>query len=155
MHFMLMIAAMLSVPGQDGPLAPLSFLVGHCWEGELGPGMRNTHCFETIEGERVRDRHVVVREGETVYSGETVYEWDAAAGAIRFTYSSGGRVVGEGHVREIAAGLDFGTSEYAAGDGKVTIGSRWLRVGTDAYDAIDSAPAAPAFDRTVRYRRVE
>lgn len=134
-----------------GPLAPLDFLVGRCWTGEIAPGMRDTHCFEVLEGDRVRDSHDVYRETASVYSGDTIYEWDAAANAIRFTYSSGGKLVGQGHVRAIPGGLDFGTVDYAGGDGKVAISSRWLRVGDAAYDAIDSAPTAPAFDKKVRY----
>lgn len=146
----LMIAA---VPQAE--LAPLAFLVGHCWRGTLPTGDANTHCFAESEG-GIRDRHEVLREGKIVYSGETHYSWDAAKSVIRFVYSSGGKVVGQGNVRAIAGGLDFGTSEFAGKDGsKIAIATRWMRVGGNAYDAIDSAPAAPAFDHTIRYTRID
>ncbi|MCW3835338.1 SRPBCC domain-containing protein [Sphingomonas canadensis] len=135
-------------------LAPLDFLAGHCWEGALPNGDRNRHCFDRQPG-KLRDRHQVFRQGAEVYGGETIYAWDAAAGAIGFVYSSGGKQVGRGHVRAIPGGLDFGTADYGSGDGKVTIATRWMRAGAGAYDAVDSAPAAPAFDRTTRYTRVE
>lgn len=135
-------------------LDPLDFLAGHCWQGTLPTGEANKHCF-TREDDGIRDRHVVLREGKTVYSGETLYVWDAGAQAIRFTYSSGGKQVGQGSVKAIPGGLDFGTSEYGSGDKKFTISTRWLRVGENAYDAADSAPAAPAFDHTVRYTRAD
>lgn len=135
-------------------LAPLEFLTGHCWEGELAPGLANVHCFAPADGgARMRDHHEVSREGVVVYSGDTIYEWDGAAGAIRFTYSSGGETVGEGHVRAIEGGLDFGNVAYATANGPVMIASRWMRIGDDMYEAADSAPGASDFDRTVRYRR--
>lgn len=132
-------------------LAPLEWLAGHCWEGTLPTGGRNVHCF-TWESGKIRDRHQVFRQDRVVYAGETLYAWDAAAGAIGFTYSSDGKQVGAGHVRAIEGGLDFGTSDYGSGEKKVTVATRWMRVG-DAYDAIDSAPASPAFNHTVRYTR--
>ena len=134
-------------------LEPLAFLVGHCWQGDIQPGVNNVHCFDTVEGGRVRDRHDVIRNGETVYSGETIYSWDATANAAAFVYSSGGAEVGRGHVREIAGGLDFGRNDYGSGSDRVSVASRWARVGGDAYDAIDTSATA-AHNRTTRYTRM-
>ncbi|MES2988180.1 MAG: SRPBCC domain-containing protein [Pseudomonadota bacterium] len=133
-------------------LEPLAFLAGHCWQGTLPNGDANKHCF-TREANGVQDRHEVYRGGKIVYSGETLYAWDAPA--IRFTYSSGGKAIGKGTVKAIEGGLDFGSTEYATGDKKVTVATRWMPVGDKAYDAIDSAPGAPRFDHTVRYTRVD
>ncbi len=135
-------------------LAPLDFLAGHCWSGTLPTGEANTHCFAR-EGAGIRDRHVVLREGEAVYSGDTLYSWDAETSAIRFVYSSGGKRIGQGIVKAIEGGLDFGTAEYGEAAGKVTVSTRWLRAGGNAYDAVDSAPNAPAFHHTVRYTRAD
>lgn len=140
-------------PLQTAELAPLDFLVGHCWRGDLNAQDADTHCFTAGEGE-VRDRHEVHRGGKLVYWGVTVYAWDAGAGAIRFTYSDPSGVVGKGTVRRDGRDLDFGTNQYAAGDKKVSITSRWVRVGDNAYDAVDVAPDAPAFNHTIRYTRV-
>ncbi|MBO9713992.1 hypothetical protein [Sphingomonas sp.] len=137
----------------DERLAPLDFLVGHCWRGTLPTGEADVHCFRA-GADSVTDHHDVLRAGKPVYSGDTLYRWDAAAGAIAFTYSSVGKVIGQGHVRPIEGGLDFGSSDYGDGADKVTIATRWLRVGGDAYDAIDSS-ANQAFARTTRYTRVD
>lgn len=152
---MIGLAALFAAAALAPQLEPMAFLVDHCWEGEIAPGQRNVHCFDAIEGKRLRDRHEVIQSGRTVYSGETIYEWDAAGNAVAFVYSSGGEAVGRGHVRPIEGGLDFGSSSYASSGGSVTIASRWERVGAFAYDAIDSAPDASAFDRTTRYTRLD
>lgn len=151
-----MLAAMLllAMPAQAAELAPLDFLVGHCWRGALDAQNSDTHCFRA-EADKVLDRHEVLRDGKTVYWGETVYAWDAAAGRIRFTYSDPSGVVGKGFVTAIPDGLDFGTAQYKTGTDTVTISTRWLRLGADAYDAVDSAPGRPKFDRTTRYTRVD
>lgn len=135
-------------------LEPLDFLTGHCWQGTLPSGDTNKHCF--IQGpDGIRDRHQVHRAGKRVYGGDTLYSWDATARTIRYTYSSDGKVVGQGNVSPIDGGLDFGTASYGEGDKKVTITTKWVRVGSNAYDAIDSAPGAPKFDHTVRYTRLD
>ncbi len=148
-----LLVAAQAAPAPAPLLEPLAFLVGHCWQGEIQPDVDNVHCFDTIEGGRVRDRHDVIRGGETIYSGETTYSWDATANAAAFVYSSGGAEVGRGHVRPIDGGLDFGRAEYGTGSSRVSVASRWLRVGGDAYDAIDTSAAA-AHNRTTRYTRM-
>lgn len=154
---------LLLAPAEDPPrpLAPLDFLVGHCWKGEISADTYSTHCFERLDGDRVRDRHEVTEDGRVIHSGETIYQWDPAARQIAFTYSSGGRLFGKGHVRPIADGLDFGTVEYDPGpdpksgrDPRITITSRWIRVGADAFETIESVPANPPFSNTTRYTRV-
>lgn len=149
-----LVALAPAVQAHAGELAPLDFLVGHCWQGTLPSGERNVHCFDRF-GDGIRDRHQVFRGADVVYAGETRYRWDRAAGAIAFDYASGGKPIGKGHVRAIPGGLDFGTSDYGEGKDKVTITTRWMRVGADAYDAIGSAPANPAYDHRVRYTRID
>lgn len=134
-------------------LAPLDFLTGHCWAAELKPGKTDTHCFTRTPEGKIKDRHDVVAGGKTVYWGETLYR--PAGGAIRFAYANAAGPVAEGVVKAIPEGLDFGTSDYKGADGKpISITTRWVRVGTDTFDAVDVAPTAPAFNRTVRYSRV-
>lgn len=152
---------LLLAPDPARPLAPLDFLVGHCWAGEISADTRTTHCFERLDGDRIQDRHEVTEDGRVIHSGETIYQWDSAAGAIGFSYSSGGRLFGKGHVRPVANGLDFGTVEYDPGpdvkpgrDSRITITSRWIRVGADAFKAIESVRATPPYSNTTRYTRV-
>ena len=72
---------------------PLAFLVGSCWRGVFADGKTvDVRCLEPVFGGKfVRERHVV-RGGARVYRGETLYQWDATAGKIGYTYwnSDGG-----------------------------------------------------------------
>jgi uncharacterized protein YndB with AHSA1/START domain len=142
------------VAGKPGAeLAPLGFLVGHCWRATLANGGVDTHCF-VAERDSVHDRHQVVAGGKPVYGGETLYSWDSRVQAIRFVYTTSGGWMA-GNVRPTDDGLDFGTTDFVATDGKrVPITVRWKRVGENAYDAIendvDAGKSAPR-----RYARID
>jgi len=132
-------------------LAPLSFLLGHCWRGTLANGGVDTHCF-TLAADGIHDRHQVLMGGKAVYGGETLYRSDA--GTIRFVYTTADGSMA-GSVRQDAEGLDFGTSEFVTTGGqRIPITARWKRVGENAYEAVDndvdSSRGAPR-----RYVRVE
>lgn len=128
----------LALPAETpAALAPLGFLVGHCWRGTVQGAGVDTHCF-TLAEDGVHDRHQVVAGGRAVYSGETLYAWDSAAQAIRFTYTTSDGVM-RGTVHAIPEGLDFGTSDFVFADGKrVSITARWKRVGESAYETADN-----------------
>lgn len=134
-------------------LAPLDFLAGHCWKGVLPTGEDNIHCF-TREGATIRDRHEVLKDGQKVYGGDTLYAWDGTARTIRFTYAGMGGTGGKGSARADGQDLDFGSTDYASGGGKITIATRWVRVAPDAYEARDTSTEA-RFTYTVRYTRVD
>jgi hypothetical protein len=54
-------------------LQPLQFLVGHCWRTTLKEGPTDTHCFASVaEGQQIRDRHAVRKDGKVIYTGESV-----------------------------------------------------------------------------------
>lgn len=145
---------LMIAPPQAAELAPLSFLAGHCWRGALNAQDSDTHCFKAV-GAEIHDRHDVVRGGKAVYWGVTVYRWDPVTARIAFTYSDPNGEVGKGFVRADGRDLDFGTNDYGSGTTKVTVASRWVRAGANAYDAVDSAPGNAKFDRTTRYTRVD
>ncbi|MDX1500760.1 MAG: DUF1579 family protein [Thermoanaerobaculia bacterium] len=66
--------------------APLDTLAGSCWGGEISEGVRDVHCWEWVIQEKfLRDRHTV-RGGGGVYSGDTLYAWDADDATLRFWY---------------------------------------------------------------------
>jgi uncharacterized protein YndB with AHSA1/START domain len=136
-------AALTSLPAAaaDDPLGPMEFLAGSCWKGDFpgGGGVTDTHCFEHVHGGRfLRDRHVV--EGAPrPYSGETLYRWDAAAGAIRYAYDASDGGHSEGTARAIEGGLGFEDS-YVGPDGAgLVMRSAWMRDGADAYQATTDA----------------
>jgi hypothetical protein len=152
---MIALLALLALPVANdlpAPLAPLGFLTGHCWRGTLADGGVDTHCF-TLAEDGIHDRHKVVAGGRTVYSGETLYVWDPAVQAIRFTYTTADGVM-RGTVHAIPGGLDFGTSDFVLNDGKrLSITAKWKRVGEDAYDTSDNDVDAGTGAR--RYIRID
>lgn len=135
-------------------LTPLDFLAGHCWRGTLPNGDLNMHCFTRADGV-VQDMHEVLRGGAKVYGGDTVYRWDGGARVLRFTYLGMDGSGGSGTVRPDGADLDFGTSEYTSGSGKVAISTRWVRLAPNAYEARDTSPTNAKFNRTTKYTRVD
>ncbi len=132
--------------------APIAFLVGHCWRGDLPDGRgEDVHCFESVYGgQHVRDRHEV-RGPRGLYSGETLYSWDGSAGTVTYTYwnSTGG--VSRGTMRPEAGRLSFGDEHYRGADGRqLTISTYWQAIGEESYEAVSTGEAT----RRVRYRRV-
>lgn len=135
-------------------LAPLDFLAGHCWKGTLPTGDINIHCF-TREAATIRDRHEVLRDGKKVYGGDTIYAWDGTARTIQFAYTGMGGTDGKGTAKLDGEELDFGTTEYASGGGKIVISTRWVRVAPNAYESRDVSPGNARFTHTVKYTRVD
>src|SRR3954454_4914608 len=69
-----MIAVALALAAAAPPLQPLQFLVGHCWRTTLKEGPTDTHCFASIAGrQQIRDRHAVRKDGQVIYTGESVF----------------------------------------------------------------------------------
>lgn len=146
--------ALLAASATPPALAPLDFLVGHCWRGTLKTGDADTHCFDVADG-AVRDRHQVMHDGKAVYSGETIYAWDDAAKAIGFTYTAMTGGVEKGHVTATPQGLDFGTATYTDTDGStMAIVTQWVRSG-NSYEARTHMPADASMDSSVTYTRVD
>ena len=75
-----MIAAALALAAASPALQPLQFLVGHCWRTTLKEGPTDTHCFAETGGQ-IRDRHAVRKDGQVIYTGESIYlgreDWDS------------------------------------------------------------------------------
>jgi hypothetical protein len=135
-------------------LQPLGFLVGHCWQGQVAPGRIDRHCFVALTDGAIRDRHVVVEGGKRVMGGESVYRWDAAHGAIGFTYrdSFGGRLTGNVQSRGNLLGFD---GHYVASGGqRFRIVSRWNRIDDNTYRAEIRSAELPQVNATTVYRRI-
>lgn len=144
-------------------LAPLDFLVGHCWRGTLPQGGDDTHCFRAGGG-AVTDHHDVIAGGKSVYSGDTVYAYQG--GAIRFTYTSMDGGIEKGVVGATPGGLDFGIAEFtfagdfkpediAAGRNRIHIATTWARIGGNAYDASSIVREKKTQDPATRYTRID
>jgi hypothetical protein len=128
----LLLLAARTADAQQAPLAPLEFLVGHCWIGTFPDGKAtDEHCFEWMYDRKfIRDRHVV--RGGDPYSGETIYMWDAAAKRITFQYYSSAGFVIPGTAIPSAEGIEFPHRQKTAA-GEVDAKAVWTRLGTDGY----------------------
>ena len=154
--FILMAAASVPPP-VDGPLQPLSFLVGHCWRGEYkASGTVDTHCFEPLYGgKHVRDRHEVTG-GKSAYRGETTYSWNGRTKRIEFTYVNSDGDVSRGSATPVAANLDFGDEVVTLKSGKeIRISTLWRRIGDTAYEAVTRSEFMPGGQRVVTFTRVD
>ena len=149
-----------SPPAVTEPLAPLQFLVGHCWQAPIGGGGQlDRHCFEPVYGgKHLRDRHVVTNvAGEVTYEGETIYAFNGKAKRIEFTYfsSDGGVSYGSVSAKDGGKLLDFGDETFNGPDDKeLKVATEWRRVGDDAYEAISKGGFMPTGRRVTRYERV-
>ncbi len=155
MWLAMMLSGALAASGPAGAveLAPLDFLVGHCWRGTLANGAVDTHCFKPSDT-GVRDHHEVASGGKTVYSGDTDYGW--SDGAIRWTYRDATGGVMQGSVRAAPDGLDFGTADYVGSDGtRITIATHWVRLADTGYEVRDTSATDAHSSRTTRYLRVD
>ena len=154
---LLLAAAAAATTPTDGPLQPLAFLVGHCWRGEFrGTGKVDTHCFEPVYGgKHIRDRHEVVG-GKDVYSGETVFSWNADARKVEFVYFNSLGGVGKGGMKPGAHELIFDDELHVMPDGKqVGFSTVWRRVGEHSYDSITKGANSASGERVVRYTTVD
>ncbi|QDZ06649.1 hypothetical protein FPZ24_03475 [Sphingomonas panacisoli] len=144
-----------AAPVLQPQLQPLSFLVGHCWQGQVAPGRIDRHCFVALTDGSIRDRHAVVEGGKRVIAGESVYRWDARAGAISVTYrdSFGGRLTGIVRSRGNLMGVD---GHYVASGGqRFGISARWTRVNDTTYRADARSAEVPQVNGSTVYRRVD
>ena len=116
-------------------LQPLQFLVGHCWRTTLTEGPTDTHCFVSLAGgAQVRDRHTVRKDGQVIYTGESLFT--VAAGKMHFTYtgSTGAHLDGPMHAadgRIIFDDVDKTGSETS-----------WRQVDATHYEDVTVAPPA-------------
>jgi len=64
---------------EEGPLAPLAFLAGHCWTTTFNEGREtDTHCYEWMHnGMQLRDRHVGPDSAVYLFASEMSQPGDA------------------------------------------------------------------------------
>jgi hypothetical protein len=143
----------------SSPYAPLAFLAGHCWRGELPGGKKDidTHCFSWIYGDKfVRDVHTVRGEGHKDYVGESIYYWDSVAKKLQYLYFENAGGSSAGAVEATDAALTFPPTDYQEGGNTQTYRSRWARAGSDAYDVVTEFKKDDAWTTgwTVHMRKV-
>lgn len=113
------------------PLAPLAPLADHAWEAAFPDGkLTDRQQFEWLYGRKfLRNPHQVRdASGQVVYSGETIYGWDASAATIRWWYfnATGGWIDGTVTVEADGALRFDGDNHAGAGQpAKVRSSSRF------------------------------
>jgi len=135
----LAIAGSANAAEPASPYAPLAFLAGHCWQGELPGGKKDidTHCFSWIYGDKfVRDVHTVRGEGHKDYVGESIYFWDSVAKKLQYLYVENAGGSSKGEVEASATALVFPPTAYQEGGKTRTYRSRWMHADADAYDVV-------------------
>ncbi|WP_229506441.1 hypothetical protein [Massilia sp. BJB1822] len=126
------------VPAAAARLAPLAFLAGHCWRGDMPGGKANdTHCFEWLYGGHyLRDRHVVRAPGRPDYEGETLYFYDHGRQQIAYIYYENAGGIGRGLALGEGERLVFPEAEFVSASGsKLVYRATWQRIGDAAYEA--------------------
>jgi hypothetical protein len=95
---MIAVALALAAAAPPAALQPLEFLVGHCWRTTLKEGPTDTHCFASIAGaQQIRDRHAVRKDGQVVYTGESIFSVNKKLLTYAYTGSTGFRLTGPMH----------------------------------------------------------
>jgi hypothetical protein len=98
-----------------GGLAAFAPVLGRCWEGKVGLGAIDVHCFEPVyRGAHVRDRHRVWLNGKIVYEGETLYSREG--GRVTFVYLNSQGGAGHGEATPDARGICFSLAMRATPD---------------------------------------
>ena len=125
------------------PLAPLSWLVGHCWAGSFNDGaVIDTHCYQArLNGTVVVDRHLV--SNEPVYCGETVFHFappqfdNEDEGVILFRYYNIVGGVSDGLLEPKGRELYFPEERIPGERGEeLTFQTRIKPINDDRYDII-------------------
>jgi hypothetical protein len=143
----------------SSPYAPLAFLAGHCWQGELPGGKKDidTHCFSWIYGDKfVRDVHTVHGEDHKDYVGESIYYWDSLAKKLQYLYVENAGGSSHGDVEATDTALVFPPTTYQENGKAQTYRSRWSHDGAEAYDVVTEFKQDQAWTTawTVHMRKV-
>jgi hypothetical protein len=113
-------SASTAAPTLRSELATLAPLCGRTWVAQFAEGgFSDTQTYEPIlGGQFVRNAHAVAdANGKVVYSGETVYGWDAPTSTLRWWYfnATGGWI--DGTIERAADGsLVFDGTNHAGGN---------------------------------------
>ena len=132
-------AAALAAPVDA--LKPMSFLAGHCWQGEF-PGKKQTdeHCFAWLyDGRALRDTHTVRTPGAPDYVGETTYGWNPATRRVDYLYIENTGGMSRGTMESTADALVFPATQFIADNESMTYRARWTRLDDASYEAWSEA----------------
>lgn len=137
--FALALAGCAANARADDALAPLAPFMG-CWRGEFQdqPDIHDERCFTPmLGGAFVRDVHYV---RPTDYAGETIYVYDAHAGAIAVTYYSSSGGVAHARLRPEEGAFVFPEHVFTHADGsELRMRSIWRFENEDRFVVVTEA----------------
>lgn len=119
------------------PLAPMGFLAGHCWKGEIPMTLSSDeHCFAwVLDGHALRDTHTVRTSGKPDVVGETTYYWNPVSKAVEYMYLDSGGTYARGAMESAANALYFPPNEQLAHGPANSYRVRWNPLGEDSIQA--------------------
>ena len=114
-------------------LAVLTPLLGKCFAATMSPGIVDTHCFKPLyDGAHIEDRHVVEKDGKSVYEGLSIYSQTPEGLFLTYVNSDGGSGDGTATVAGQAFDYRMVMRSTASGQGQPYSG-RWT-IRADGYD---------------------
>jgi hypothetical protein len=126
------------------PLAPMSYLAGHCWKGEVPATVTSVeHCFVwVLDRHALRDTHTVRAPGKRDVVGETTYFWNPVAKAVEYVHLDNTGVYARGVMETVANTLYFPPSEQSRQNAASAYRIRWNPLGEDAFQAFNEGRGA-------------
>jgi hypothetical protein len=114
-------------------LQPLQFLVGHCWRTMLKEGPTDTHCFASIaEGQQIRDRHAVRKDGNVIYTGESVISIEKTG--LHYGYLGSNGLKYDGPIRVAGEKIIFDSTDSTGSE------TYWRHVDPTHYEQVTTDP---------------
>ena len=95
----MLLPALAFVASNPG-LKPLDFLVGHCWRTTLKEGPTDTHCFSALDDGTLRDVHKVRKDGQVIYTGQSIFSVQSGEIHYRYDGSTGAKLEGPMHAAD-------------------------------------------------------
>jgi hypothetical protein len=118
-------------------LKPMAFLAGHCWKGDMAvKGQTDEHCFAwMLDGNALRDTHVVRTPGRPDYVGESTYYYDSARKHVEYVYVENMGGISRGTMEAATDALVFPSTQYVNEGQAMTYRVRWTPLDAKSYEA--------------------
>lgn len=121
-------------------LAVLAPLLGKCFAATFAPGLVDTHCFKPLyDGAHVEDRHVVTKNGTSIYEGLSIYSATPDGLFLIYVNTDGGSGSGKARVKGSSFDYTMTMRASATGESRPLTGSWTIRA--NGYDAMSPGQA--------------
>ena len=114
-------------------MQPMQFLVGHCWRTTLKEGPTDTHCFASAPAGQIRDHHIVRKDGQAIYTGDSVFSVEGGKLHYEYSGSTGFHIAGPMHID--GAKLVFDDTDKTGSE------TFWRQVDASHFEQVTTASA--------------